>query len=410
MKSISTSLLAIGLAASTAMADNTFYAPGDLVLYFQKEGSTNTVYANLGNAATQFRGTAAGSSDGVNHVNFLDLNATLTTAFGGGWATDPTVYAGLAGVNSSSSSSVTLINGDPSRTIYISSARESVGTVGTANSEARNILGDTAMTDAATHIGTQNNIFDVNYNVAQTVSPTSLSQIDDQNPITVTDIGTIQGPAFNNFASGVQQTGTAATFGSFGAAGTVKFALDLYRILARTDISGQVGGVRRTGSYEGTVTVNGGGMVSFIAQGAAASSYSTWMGGFPSITAPADQLASADPDGDGLSNLMEFVLDGNPGIADNPSVVPALTTTSTDFVFSFNRRDDSEANNTLLFQYGSDLTGWTDVAIGAAGGTVGSATVAITENTTDPDAITVTVPKTAAVGNKLFGRLKVTNP
>jgi hypothetical protein len=80
------------------------------------------------------------------------------------------------------------------------------------------------------------------------------------------------------------------------------------------------------------------------------------------------------------------------------------------FVFSFNRRDDSETGNTLVFQYGTALTGWTDATVGSTGGTVGSATIAITENSTSPDAITVTVPKSVAPGGQLFGRLKVTNP
>jgi autotransporter-associated beta strand protein len=42
------------------------------------------------------------------------------------------------------------------------------------------------------------------------------------------------------------------------------------------------------------------------------SAYDTWMAGFPSITAPADKLPTADPDGDGVLNSVEFALDGNP--------------------------------------------------------------------------------------------------
>lgn len=155
--------------------------------------------------------------------------------------------------------------------------------------------------------------------------------------------------------------------------------------------------------------MNSTGQVSFIAQGAA-SAYDTWIGTFSSITLAADKLPSADPDNDGLSNLMEFVLNGNPGISDSPSVVPTLNANGSDFIFAFKRRDDSEAITPLLFQYGSILTGWTDVTVGAASAIVGSATIAVTENSTNPDSITVTVPKSVAVGGKLFGRLKVTQP
>ena len=82
---------AIALAVMPAAAQNSAYAPGDLVLFFQKTGSSNTVYANLGNSATGFRGTAAGAADGVNRVAFLDINTELKSAFGDDWATDATV-------------------------------------------------------------------------------------------------------------------------------------------------------------------------------------------------------------------------------------------------------------------------------------------------------------------------------
>ncbi|MEO7098353.1 MAG: PEP-CTERM sorting domain-containing protein [Luteolibacter sp.] len=251
------------LASPSVMAANSFYAAGDLVLYFQKEGSTNTVYANLG-AATQFRGAASGP-DATSQINFLDINSTLTSAFGAGWASDATIYAGLAGVNSSNSSLNTVVNGDPFRTIYISASRDIGGTVGSANSTAWVIGGNTAMTDAATRITTQNDILENNYDVGQTLSLTSISQIDDQNPLNVTGSGTFQGAAFNNFAGGVMQLGTAGDLGTFGDAGTAEFNLDLYRIVAKTGLAGEVAGDLRSGSYEGTMTVNSSGLVSFTA-------------------------------------------------------------------------------------------------------------------------------------------------
>lgn len=252
------------LAAFPANAANTFYAPGDLVLYFQKEGGTNTVYASLGNAANLYRGSAAGAADGVNSINFLDLNTTLTSAFGAGWASDTSVYAGLAGVFSTNTTNTILTDLDPSRTLYISRSRDAVGTVGLANSTTwdLNAAGNTAMSAGATGITSQNNAFEDNYNVQATVSLTSVSKIDDQNPFLVPGQ---QGNAFAAFDGGVQQKGTAASFGSFGDAGNVEFALDLYRILAKNTVPGQVGGDLRVGSYEGTITVGNTGLVSFIA-------------------------------------------------------------------------------------------------------------------------------------------------
>jgi hypothetical protein len=302
--------LAIGLAAGSANAQNANYAPGDLVLYFQQEGGSKTVYANLGNTATEFRAAAAGPG-APNKVNFLDISAALTSAFGAGWADDPTIYAGLAGVWGTSNTSNVLTNGDPHRTLYVSASRSGVGSVGAANSTAwdLSLAGNSAMDAGSSNIKSQNDRLETLYTTAVAVSPTGDSFIDEQNPFLAAGV---QGNAFNAFAGGVQQVGAAGSFGSFGAAGTVEFALDLYRVLAKTTISGQVAGALRVGSFEGTVTLNSSGMVSFISQGAATSAYDTWMATFPTITDPADKLPTADPDGDGANNLDEFGFGGDP--------------------------------------------------------------------------------------------------
>lgn len=262
-------LIACVAAASSlavpAIAQNASHAPGDLVMFFQKTGSTNTVYARLGNAGVNFRGAAAGP-DAANQVAFLNINTELTAAFGAGWAGDPAVYAGLAAVWGTSTTSATLQDGDPHRTIYVSCPRTSVGTIGSANSAGwdMTLAGNTVMTSGSQGITSMNNVLETTYTSAVVVSPIPPSFIAEQNPIS----GGIQGNAFNNnFAGGVQQVGSATSFGNFGAAGEVEFALDLYRILARNNVSGQVAGDLRVGSYEGTITLNSSGQVSFITQG-----------------------------------------------------------------------------------------------------------------------------------------------
>lgn len=252
------------LAAFPAQAANSFYNAGDLILTFQKEGGTNTVYANLGNAATLYRGAAAGSADGTNNINFLDLSTTLTSAFGAGWASDSAIYAGLAGVwgTSSSTSNNNLQDGDPNRTLYVSQSRDNVGTVGQATSSGYVVNTNTGMTSGSSGITQMALVFENNYDSLITVSPTAVSQIDEQNSFLAPGI---QGVAYNIFASGVQQVGSAGTFGTFGEAGSVEFALDLYRIVGKTNAPGQVAGTLREGSYEGTVTVGTNGLVSFVA-------------------------------------------------------------------------------------------------------------------------------------------------
>ncbi len=405
-KLLISSAMAIAFGTTSAHAENPNYAPGDLVLFFQQTFGTKTVYANLGNAATIYRGTTAGPG-AADRIDFLNINAEMVSAFGAGWAMDPTIHAGLAGVWGTSQGSSGLQDQDPHRTLYVSSPRNGVGTLGTADSTGWDLTlaGNTAMNSGAVGIEAQNNILEI-YSTATAVSPVGISTIDDQNPFEDPSLA-IQAAAFQGaFSGGVQQAGMAGTFGSLGAAGTVEFALDLYRVLARTGVSGQVAGALRVGSFEGTVTLSTSGKVSFLSQGAAGTSFDSWALTFPALDTPTKRLPSADPDNDGFNNLAEFVLNGNPSVS-GQALAPTLDASGSNFVFSFTRRDDSESEAPVVFQYGSDLATWTDVAVGATSGTVGAATVGVTEGGTVTDAITVSVPKTVAVGGKLFGRIKM---
>lgn len=117
-----------------------------------------------------------------------------------------------------------------------------------------------------------------------------------------------------------------------------------------------------------------------------------------------------DPDADGIANLLEFVLGGNPSVS-SPNILPSLVVNATNFVYTFNRNDDSEAEAPLVFQWGTSLAAWPNqVTIGAAStpADVNGVTVNVVEGTpaTTPDVITVTVPRTNAVGGKLFGRIR----
>ena len=381
-------------------------AAGDLILFFQKPGDTNTVYANLGNAALLFRGAEAGPSAAQQRLNIININSTLVNAFGATWATDPDIYAGLAGARSNSTA-LTVVNGDQNRTLYVSRARPSVGTVGQADATPWDLVQAGSLTTGATNMVALTNNFNVRLpNLDQGVLDTETSTIDNMNPTT---IGGFQSAAFDLFVGGVQQSGSATAFGVFGAAGQVEFALDLQRLVPDGTVqTNEVAGQSRFGSYEGTVTIGTDGNVSFITQGTA-SPFQTWALTFSALNTEAKRLPAADPDHDGLTNLVEFVLNGNPGAADGGSVSPTLNASGSNFVFSFSRRDDAVAGNTLTFEYGENLATWTSVPIGATGSTVGSATVGIVTSS-NPDVVTVTVPKSVSSTGKLFGRIKVTQP
>jgi hypothetical protein len=109
-----------------------------------------------------------------------------------------------------------------------------------------------------------------------------------------------------------------------------------------------------------------------------------------------------DPDFDGLSNLVEFVLRSHPMLFSGSSM-PTLARDGAQWVFQYQRNDDSLPPTTnQVVQYGSSLTGWTDIPIPATS----SGAVTITPGT-PTDLVRVLIPGT---GEKVFARLKVVQP
>jgi hypothetical protein len=112
---------------------------------------------------------------------------------------------------------------------------------------------------------------------------------------------------------------------------------------------------------------------------------------------------SGDDDNDSIANLLEYVLGGNPRAASS-GILPTATASSGNLVFTFRRIRSTTAETTQVFQYGTDLSGWTDVPIVAGG------MVAIQPDTPQvgTDTVTITVPE--GTQPRIFGRLKVTGP
>lgn len=127
----------------------------------------------------------------------------------------------------------------------------------------------------------------------------------------------------------------------------------------------------------------------------------------------ADAAASADPDGDGMTNAVEFVVGGQPNPA-RPgaasfALAPTLATTAGNLVFTFRRTDASVSQPGIGIgaEYGSITGSWTPAVDGVAGVTV--------QTTNDHygagiDRVVVTIPASQASGARLFARLKVTLP
>jgi hypothetical protein len=270
MKFIKTTLLGataaalfLGAGAAQVQAQNTNYTPGDLVLFFQLTsgtGTTNQVFASLGNTATVFRGATPGAS-----LSLLNIDASLTSAFTADWGTSTSLYGGAVGSWSTSAGS-SLQNGDPGRTIYTTLARSSVGIVGQANSVGFAIPSDSAMTGIAQAAQSQNNILETQASTAAAVI--GFNPADNVTP-SIKNINPPGGNGMNAWleAPGVQQQGTDSSYGTYGAFDNVNFMWDLYRIQARDNIASQYdfGGGTRSGDYLGTITLGSNGDVGFTA-------------------------------------------------------------------------------------------------------------------------------------------------
>lgn len=116
----------------------------------------------------------------------------------------------------------------------------------------------------------------------------------------------------------------------------------------------------------------------------------------------------ADPDHDGVQNLIEFILGGDPLQTNDSNLLPEVSIEGTDLKFTFIRHDRSEPGTLLLIQSSAHLTDWTDIPVGSTGSTMGGATVSIVENADAPDEITITLPMTGS--NQRFLRLTATRP
>jgi hypothetical protein len=194
------------------------------------------------------------------------------------------------------------------------------------------------------------------------------------------------GPATGTvtFKDGVTVLGTGTL-----SSGTATFATSTLAIGAHSI----------TASYEGSVTFATSVSSVFGYSVTAAPGYETWAtNGAQSLTLGVNDSPTADPDGDGISNLMEFALGGAP-MASSAAILPTFTNPGAAWVFEYSRSDAAQSSTTQIVEYGSDLIGWTQVIIPATSAN----SVTITPGALS-DRVTVTIPN---LGTKIFIRLKV---
>lgn len=149
----------------------------------------------------------------------------------------------------------------------------------------------------------------------------------------------------------------------------------------------------------------------FASASAPPASYATWKtaAGFSEsdLASPAISGEAADPDGDGLTNLMEYALGGSPKIADSATVAPVVDSNGSQIQIAF-RCDDTRQDLTYTVQSSSDLApnSWTDIARSTGGGPVAPISGLSTVTDTGSGARMVIVGATLPAGGKLFLRVK----
>ncbi|WP_353567723.1 autotransporter-associated beta strand repeat-containing protein [Haloferula sargassicola] len=123
-----------------------------------------------------------------------------------------------------------------------------------------------------------------------------------------------------------------------------------------------------------------------------------WIAGFPGL---GDVSATGDPDSDGISTILEYVLGGHPGQADT-AILPQPSMDDWYFYFHYKRSDASYHHTVQTVQWTTDLENWTDIPVG----TSNDGTVMITTNGDDPDNITIRILREEVDGG-IYMRLKV---
>lgn len=122
-----------------------------------------------------------------------------------------------------------------------------------------------------------------------------------------------------------------------------------------------------------------------------AAGYDSWASNPANGLAENERDPDFDADGDGLTNLMEYALGGNPK-SGTSEASPKITVTNGDIQFTFNRSADSSNDTSAFIQWSTDLNQW------------------LPENqieVTTSGPISVPIPAGQSSNGKLFARLKV---
>lgn len=298
--------LAVSALPQASQAAPFVFNEADLLLGVRATGgtgSTQNVFFNLGNTVT-IKNTP---NQGIVGTIAADLSAT----FGANWFDRTDLYFGVFGNRSNLSPALEpgTPPEEPGSTIYLSIQATAAGGAGLRPQFGTSTLG----TGGSKYAGLKGALRGTTPGSTDTFTATaSGATILDQaiHPVSWNNSWTVWNPvpgaAFQVFTGGIQN--------NFGKPISVTEVLvDVQRMVPSTPTT-----------YVTTVGINSSGQIRLFKL-SAASAYDTWIGTFPSITAPADKLITADPDKDGETNLEEFGFGGSPSSGSDQGTRQVLT-------------------------------------------------------------------------------------
>lgn len=259
MKSIIKSALLCGMgaamAATSAMGAFTF-TNGDLILGFQATGgtgATKNVFFNLG-SATDYRDNPALGTLG-------NISTTLSATYGANWYSRTDLWFGVIGnLNQQPTSGIgsrAPVDGDPSRTVYVSAPTVDIGS---AQLIAAGTYGSSALGGVGGNLSGMESMI-----VGLTTQADGAAILDkDAQPVEWNNSWTTWNPtpgaAFGIITGGIQQ--------NFGKTESSTY-VDLQRVLA-TNTGASPAGVVGGGTYETTFAIGNNGSVSVVPEPSAA--------------------------------------------------------------------------------------------------------------------------------------------
>lgn len=294
---------------------------GNLILGFQATSGTG---ASL-NVLVDLGSSIALRNNG--NLGVLgNIGDTLDEVYGDNWHTRSDVWFGVvANLNQNPNSGIgsrAAVDGDPSRTFYLSTAAP---TPGTGPMYAAGTFGSNPLGAAGSNLTGLETLLDQIDNGWNLSDPDPLAQglikradgtgvlnqslpqhnvawangWSSQNPT--------PGPAFQIFTGGIQQ--------NFGGSASEKH-VDIQRILA-TNTGANPTGVVGGGTYVSTISISSSGQISanIASTGVVSTPFEDWVASFPSLVSSpnaADRTPAGDFDKDGVTNIREFAFGGSP--------------------------------------------------------------------------------------------------